>query len=84
MIFRTSTGLIGMGPRVMRPADVVCRVRGCPVLIVLRETPHEAESDAPRVLRYMHVGPSIIPERIVPGVLDGGEFNEVKREFIIY
>jgi hypothetical protein len=62
---------------------VVCRVRGCPVLMVLREAPHEAESDASRVLRYMHVGPSIVPERMVLGVLDGGEFDEVEREFII-
>jgi hypothetical protein len=84
VIFRTSTGLIGMGPRVMRPADVVCRVRGCPVLMVLREIPHEVESDAPRVLQCMHVGPSIVPERMVPGMLDGGEFNEVESEFTIY
>ena len=83
VIFRTTAGLIGMGPRVMRPADVVCRVRGCPVLMVLREAPHEAESDAPSELRYMHVGPAIVPERMVPGVLDGGEFGEVEREFVI-
>lgn len=50
VIFRTSIGLIGMGPRVIRPADIVCRVRGYPVLIVLREISHEAESDTPRVL----------------------------------
>ncbi|KAF2489003.1 hypothetical protein BU16DRAFT_220854 [Lophium mytilinum] len=83
VIFRTATGLVGMGPRVMKPGDVVCRVRGCPVLMVLRETPHEAESDAPHVLRCMHVGPSIVPERMVLGVLDGGEFNEMERELII-
>ncbi|KAF2814225.1 uncharacterized protein BDZ99DRAFT_437051 [Mytilinidion resinicola] len=83
VIFRTTTGLIGMGPRVMKPGDVVCRVRGCPVLMVLREAPHEAESDAPRVLRCMHVGPSIVPERMVLGVLDGGEFDEMERELII-
>jgi hypothetical protein len=85
VIFRTATGLIGMGPRVMRPGDVVCRVRGCPVLMVLREAPaHEAaETDGPRVMRCRHVGPSIVPERMVRGVLDGGEFGEVEREFVI-
>jgi hypothetical protein len=63
----------------------VCRVRGCPVLMVLREAPpHEAaESDAPRVMRCRHVGPSIVPEGMVLGVLDGGQFGEVEREFVI-
>jgi hypothetical protein len=84
VIVRTTTGLIGMGPRVMQAGDVVCRVRGCPVLLVLREAPHEAESDAPRALRCMHVGPCIIPERMVLGVLDGVEFNEVERDIIIH
>tara|TARA_R110002003_G_scaffold55_4_gene4947 strand:+ start:3057 stop:5195 length:2139 start_codon:yes stop_codon:yes gene_type:complete len=83
VIFRTATGLIGMGPRVMRPGDVVCRVRGCPVLMVLREASQVTESDAPGVSPWMHVGPCIVPERMVAGVLDGGEFGEVEREFVL-
>ena len=108
VVFRTATGLIGMGPRVMRPNDVVCRVRRCPVLMVLREAvsddePYDVESSASgeaerdiacemegdilcepeghtaNTLHYMHVGPSIIPERMV----SGSEFDEVEREFVI-
>lgn len=84
VIFRTTKGLIGMGPRVLKSTDVVSRVRGSPVLMVLREAPHKTESATSDVLRCVYVGPAIIPERMVPGVLDGSSFDEMKRDLIIY
>lgn len=84
IIFRTSSGMVGMGSRVMQPGDLVCRVRGSPVLMVLRRIPETAEAEGSHILQCMHVGPCIVPERMVPGKLDGSDYNEVEAEFVLH
>jgi hypothetical protein len=84
VIFRTSTGLIGMGPRVMQPGDLICRVRGSPVLMVLREISRGHSSDGPPEMHCMHVGPCIVPERMVSGKADGSEFGEIEKDFVLH
>lgn len=84
IIFRTSTGMVGMGSRVMQPGDLVCRVRGSPVLMVLRKTPQAMKAESSHVLQCMHVGPCIVPERMASGKLDGSEYNEMEMEFVLH
>ncbi|KAI0812054.1 heterokaryon incompatibility protein-domain-containing protein [Xylaria sp. FL0064] len=84
VVYRTKSGLVGMGSRVARPGDLVCRVKGSPVLMTLRRiensgsghgTDTETDSDA-ALISCAYIGPTVVPARVKKNVLDGGEFGE--------
>ncbi|KAI1114788.1 heterokaryon incompatibility protein-domain-containing protein [Nemania sp. NC0429] len=92
--YRTTSGLVGMGSRVTRPGDLVCRVRGSEVLMTLRriredsgsgaETTTKTGADAvPISISCAHIGPTVVPARMKRGVVDGGAFGEVPACFRI-
>ncbi|CAM1507987.1 Fc.00g048350.m01.CDS01 [Cosmosporella sp. VM-42] len=85
VVYRTMSGLVGMGSRVTRPGDVVCRVRGLPVLMTVRRirTTAGAGMDAAVPISCAHIGPTIVPARMNRGVVDGGEFGEKVAHFRI-
>ncbi|RYC55037.1 hypothetical protein CHU98_g11170 [Xylaria longipes] len=95
VVYRTTSGLVGMGSRVTRPGDLVCRVRGSPVLMTLRrikdsgaghgtetETETETGTDA-ALISCAYIGPTVVPARVKKDVLDGGEFDEKAAHFRI-
>jgi len=91
VVYRTVSGLVGMGSRVTRPGDLVCRVRGSAVLMTLRRI---KDSGAGRgaetgtgtdaaTISCAHIGPTVVPARMKRGVVDGGEFGEEAAHFRI-
>ncbi|KAI1758444.1 hypothetical protein F4782DRAFT_26842 [Xylaria castorea] len=91
VVYRTTSGLVGMGSRVTRPGDLVCRVRGSPVLMTLRRikdssaghgTETETGTDA-TLISCAYIGPTVVPARVKKDVLDGGEFDEKAAHFRI-
>ncbi|KAI1167353.1 heterokaryon incompatibility protein-domain-containing protein [Nemania serpens] len=95
IVYRTSSGLVGMGSRVTRPGDLVCRVRGSTVLMTLRRiqdsgaktvagtgTGTGTETNAVPI-SCAHIGPTVVPARMKKDVLDGGEFGEKAAHFRI-
>ncbi|KAI3318082.1 heterokaryon incompatibility protein-domain-containing protein [Xylariaceae sp. AK1471] len=91
VVYRTTTGLVGMGSRVTRPGDLVCRVRGSPVLMTLRrikdsdagqDTKTGAGTDAAPI-PCAYIGPTVVPVRMKRDVVDGGEFDEKAANFRI-
>ncbi|KAH8157163.1 hypothetical protein CIB48_g11074 [Xylaria polymorpha] len=89
VVYRTTSGLVGMGSRVVRPGDLVCRVRGSPVLMTLRriEDPragHGTETGTDvAMISCAYIGPTVVPARVKKDVLDGGEFGEKAAYFRI-
>ncbi|KAI6364618.1 hypothetical protein MCOR25_005623 [Pyricularia grisea] len=95
VVYRTASGLVGMGSRVTRPGDLVCRVRGSPALMTLRRiqgsvgfsntatVESDAGADDDVTISCAHVAPTIVPERMVRGVTDIGEFGEKPAKFRI-
>ncbi|TLS29240.1 hypothetical protein PpBr36_01993 [Pyricularia pennisetigena] len=83
--YRTASGLVGLGSRVTRPGDLVCRVRGSPVLMTLRRVRDVAAGaeDEAHTISCAHVAPTIVPARMIRGVTDGGEFGERPARFRI-
>ncbi|KAI0546045.1 heterokaryon incompatibility protein-domain-containing protein [Xylaria curta] len=91
VVYRTTSGLVGMGSRVTRPGDLVCRVRGSPVLMTLRRiedsgigrrTEAKTCTDA-TIISCAFIGPTAVPARVKKDVLDGGEFGEKVARFRI-
>ncbi|KLU83060.1 hypothetical protein MAPG_02127 [Magnaporthiopsis poae ATCC 64411] len=92
VVYRTASGLVGMGSRITRPGDVVARVRGAEVFMTLRPirgaddagkvTEVGAETDAAPI-PYAYVAPTVVPARIKRGIVDGGEFGERPANFRI-
>ncbi|KAI1173220.1 heterokaryon incompatibility protein-domain-containing protein [Nemania sp. FL0916] len=88
IVYRTTSGLIGMGSRVTRPGDLVCRVRGSRVLMTMRPIQAERPGDKvkrrawpdpridPALTSCAHIGPTIAPACIKRDVVDGVYFNE--------
>lgn len=83
---------IPMGSRVTRAGDLVCRVRGLPVLMTVRRirdsdadqgTTTGTGMDAAALISCAHIGPTIVPARMNRGVVDGGEFGEKVAHFLI-
>jgi hypothetical protein len=88
VVYRTATGLVGMGSRVTKTGDLVCRVRGSAVLMTLRRldgaTVHDTNSTEDAVtVRCAHIGPTVVPARMQQGVVDGAHFGEVAATFKI-
>lgn len=93
--YRTASGLVGMGSRVTRPGDLVCRVRGSPALMTLRRirggagcnhtmgAEMDTGADDTATTCYAHVAPTVVPARMVRGITDGGGFGETPAEFRI-
>jgi hypothetical protein len=91
VVYRTKLGLVGMGSRITRPGDLVCRVRGSPVLMTLRRikdsgagqgTMTEMVTDTV-LITCAHIGPTVVPARMKKDVIDGGEFDEEAADFRI-
>ncbi|KAI0183453.1 heterokaryon incompatibility protein-domain-containing protein [Xylaria flabelliformis] len=78
VVYRTKSGLVGMGSRVTQPGDLVCRVRGSPVLMTLRRIENDAT-----LISCAFIGPTVVPARVRKDVLDGGEFDEKAAQFRI-
>ncbi|KAK3400283.1 heterokaryon incompatibility protein-domain-containing protein [Sordaria brevicollis] len=85
VVYRTESGLVGMGSRVTRPGDLVCRVRGSAVLMTLRKvddsnvsemTEPTTPTETTMSIRCVHIAPTVIPARMKKGNVDGAEFGE--------
>lgn len=77
IVYRTADGLVGMGSRVTKAGDLVCRIRGSAVLMTLRKI----DSSSAGVVCCIHVGPTVVPARMQQGVVDGAVFGEKATEF---
>jgi hypothetical protein len=93
VVYRTRSGLVGMGSRVSRPGDLVCRVRGSSVMMTLRRI-EESGADygqGPRTrvetddeqICCAYIGPTVLPARMKKGVVDGAAFGEKPVQFRI-
>jgi hypothetical protein len=93
VVYRTRSGLVGMGSRVSRPGDLVCRVRGSSVMMTLRRI-EESSADYGQVTRTRaeaddgqiccaHIGPTVVPACIKRGLIDGAVFGEKPVQFCI-
>ncbi|KAK4139497.1 heterokaryon incompatibility protein-domain-containing protein [Dichotomopilus funicola] len=82
VIYRTTSGLVGMGSRVTRPGDLVCRVRGSGVLMTVRPGDGNGQSgglgegldeagggglEGKREVRGAFIGPTVVPARMERG-----------------
>lgn len=86
VVYRTTSGLVGMGSRVTRPGDRVCRVQGSPVLMTLRlaEDPGAdpggtvagTGTDRATPISCAYIGPTVMPARMERDVVDDVEFGE--------
>ncbi|KAH8690420.1 heterokaryon incompatibility protein-domain-containing protein [Phaeosphaeriaceae sp. PMI808] len=89
VVYRTALGLVGIGSRVTRPGDLVCRVKGSTVLMTLRRIDDSSASkgtgttEAAVSIRCAHIGPTVVPARMKRGVVDGAVFGEKAAEFRI-
>ncbi|KAK3904893.1 heterokaryon incompatibility protein-domain-containing protein [Staphylotrichum tortipilum] len=91
VVYKTRGGLVGMGARVTRVGDLVCRVRGSGVLMVLRRVEGgdggrggelEGRGDGDDgVISCAFVGPTVVPARMKEGVVDGAVFGEAAGRF---
>ncbi len=91
VVYRTRSGLVGMGSRVSRPGDIVCRVQGSPVLMTLRrvaksgageDTRTKIETDS-TMISCAFIGPTIVPARMKRGAVDGRDYGEFAARFRI-
>jgi hypothetical protein len=95
VVYRTRSGLVGMGSRVTRPGDLVCRVRGSSVLMTLRriKDPNAGHGRGAVTITgreidlgpiaCLHIGPTVVPARIKRDAVDGGEYGEKATRFRI-
>ena len=90
VVYRTVSGLVGSGSRLTRPGDTICRVRGSTVFMTIRRI-NECSEKTSRSgslgenpvdsITCAHIGPTVVPARVVQGVVDGGEFGEKAAAF---
>ncbi|KAH8177637.1 heterokaryon incompatibility protein (HET) domain-containing protein [Sarocladium implicatum] len=92
IVFRTVSGLVGIGSRITRPGDAVCRVRGSPALMTIRRISRSLEDTSSsqnldersaESITCAYIGPCIVPARIAEGVVDGEAFGEKAAAFRI-
>ncbi|KEY70667.1 hypothetical protein S7711_02267 [Stachybotrys chartarum IBT 7711] len=87
VVYRTTSGLVGMGSRVTRPGDLVCRVRGSPVLMTLRRIKDSSVGQGAKTgtdstrISCAHIGPTVVPARMKSGMVDGGGSDEMAANF---
>lgn len=93
VIYCTTTGLVGIGSRITRAGDLVCRVQGSAVLMTLRRIDqldpvgdHQSlnkEHEANPVTRCVHIAPTVVPVRMQRGVTNGAKHGETAARFCI-
>lgn len=91
VVYRTASGLVGMGSRVTRPGDLVSRVRGSPVLMTLRRIKDSGAGQGTGTgtgtgvasIICAHIGPTVVPARMKRDIIDGGAFGEKAAHFRI-
>ncbi|KAH7317125.1 heterokaryon incompatibility protein-domain-containing protein [Stachybotrys elegans] len=88
VVYRTRSGLVGMGSRITRPGDLVCRVRGSPVLMTLRRIKDskaqaaDIETDNP-LIYCTYIGPTVAPACIKGTNMGSGGYDEKPAGFEI-
>ncbi|KAK3389793.1 heterokaryon incompatibility protein-domain-containing protein [Podospora didyma] len=65
VVYRTASGWVGMGSRITRPGDLVCRVPGSKVLMTLRRIADDCTD--PGVMSCVFVAPTVLPARMKMG-----------------
>jgi hypothetical protein len=92
VVYRTETGLVGMGSRITQPGDLICRIRGSNDMMTVREVGEASPSIVadsgveiaePLSICCAYIGPTVLPARIKRGVVDGSEFGERMAELQI-
>ncbi|KAK3984983.1 heterokaryon incompatibility protein-domain-containing protein [Cladorrhinum sp. PSN332] len=89
VVYRTASGLVGMGSRVTRPGDIVCRLKGSDELMTLRRLKdwrlirraRKAIGGSVPPIPCVFIGPAVAPARVKRGVLDGGAFGDEPATF---
>ncbi|KAK0669178.1 hypothetical protein QBC41DRAFT_320425 [Cercophora samala] len=84
VVYRTMSGHVGIGSRISLPGDLVCRVRGSPILMTLRRAQDSEFGDGMRMDTvadvemdyYAYIGPTIVPARQQKDSADCEEDNE--------
>ncbi|KAM7193030.1 Heterokaryon incompatibility protein (HET) domain containing protein [Naviculisporaceae sp. PSN 640] len=61
VIYRTASGDVGIGSRITKPGDLVCRVPGSKVLLTLRRIRGGSEEDS---ISCVFVAPTVVPARM--------------------
>jgi len=77
VVYRTRLGMVGMGSRITRAGDLVCRVRGSKLLMTLRRIGQSNAEPAP--IPCIFVAPTVVPAR-----MKRRESDEVAARFRIY
>lgn len=92
VVYRTASGLVGMGSRITRPGDLVCRVQGSPLLMTLRRIKDSGAGQqgaeagtgaAATSIPCVYIGPTVVPERLRKDSVNGGDFDEKAAHFRI-
>jgi hypothetical protein len=78
VVYRTASGSVGIGSRITRPGDLVCRVPGARVLMTLRQI--AGYNDGPSTIPCVFVAPTIVPARMK---MSDEEFSENSVRFRI-
>ncbi|KAK4168327.1 heterokaryon incompatibility protein-domain-containing protein [Cladorrhinum sp. PSN259] len=89
IVYRTASGLVGMGSRVTRPGDIVCRLKASAELLTLRRLKNLSPLQRTKKpigasvspILCVFIGPTVVPARVKRGVLDGGVFGEEPATF---
>lgn len=84
VVYRTASGFVGVGSRVTRPRDIVCRLRGSSALMTLRRIKSPDTGMSVRVetktkeslVLCAFVGPTVVPARVKKGAFGGKDFDE--------
>lgn len=64
VVYRTASGDVGIGSRITRPGDLVCRIPGSKVLMTLRRIPSESEDIESDDISCVFVAPTVVPARM--------------------
>ncbi|KAI0389636.1 heterokaryon incompatibility protein-domain-containing protein [Xylariaceae sp. FL0594] len=93
VVYRTKSGLVGMGSRVTRAGDIVARIKGSSAMMTLRrvetsqwngEETQTGDVETAASIICAFVGPTVLPARVKRNVVRGGEFGEKSAGFCIF
>ncbi len=81
VVYRTRSGLVGMGSRITQPGDLVCRVQGSPVLMTLRRIKDHGADQGPKTkmgtqiapISCVFIGPTVVPARMSKSIGRGDD-----------